>query len=83
MDPAYLRSLVVYGTQVIFREVDALPLNQHIPATVSYIDPDGIEVQIPLQGLDVMTAFWADYGESQIPATRRLAFLAYTIFLIS
>jgi len=83
MRPAYLGSLVVYGTKVFLGEIDALPLNQHIPATISYIYLDGIEVQIPLQGLDVVTAFGAGYGESQIAATRCLACLAYMIFLIS
>jgi hypothetical protein len=79
----YFRSLVVDGTKVLFREVDALPLNQHIPAAISYIDLDGVEVQIPLQGLDVMTAFGAGYRERQIPATRRLACFACMIFPIS
>lgn len=83
MGPAYLRSLVVYGTKVLFREVDALPLNQHIPATISYIYLDGVKVQIPLQGLDVMTAFGAGYRERQIAATTRLACFAWMIFLIS
>jgi hypothetical protein len=82
MGPAYLRSLVVYGTQVLFREVDALARNQHIPAPISYIDPDGVEVQIPLQGLDVMAAFGAGYRERQITATRRLAFFAWMSFFI-
>jgi hypothetical protein len=57
-------------------------LNQHIPATISYVELDGIEIQIPLQGFHVITVFWAGHSERQIPAARRLALLADLIVLV-
>jgi hypothetical protein len=47
MYPAYLGSPLIDSAQVVFGEVDAFPLNQHIPTTVSYVELDGIEVEIP------------------------------------
>jgi hypothetical protein len=81
MGPAYLGSFVIDSAQVFFRKVNAFALNQDIPATISYVELDGIEMQIPLQGFHVITVFGAGHSERQIPAARRLAFLADLIFL--
>ena len=66
----------VNRAEVVLIQIDALPLDQEVPTMTSDVDPDGIELKLPLHLLDISpgSGFGGQHG--QVPAAERRAPLA-------
>ena len=82
MITAYIRPSVVYGTKIFFGEIDALPLDQYVPAMTSDIYLDGIEVQIPSQRFYFMLQTRPLYRYGEITTARGRTFYTGKILFL-